>query len=78
MKDGKYKNKEIIPASIINETLKPGIAFRNSELEEKGYKEKLNSTYGMAREIMIYKGNVLTRHGGGNARISLASNNTSL
>jgi CubicO group peptidase (beta-lactamase class C family) len=64
MKDGKYKNKEVIPTSIINETLKPGIAFRNSELEEKGYKEKLNSTYGMAREIMIYKGNVLTRHGG--------------
>lgn len=64
MKDGKYKNKEVIPASIINETLKPGIAFRNSELEEKGYKEKLNSTYGMAREIEIYKGNVLTKHGG--------------
>ncbi|WP_159140087.1 serine hydrolase [Algibacter lectus] len=64
MKDGKYKNKEIIPASIINETLKPGIAFRNSELEEKGYKEKLNSTYGMAREIEVYKGNVLTKHGG--------------
>ncbi|MDN3666926.1 serine hydrolase [Algibacter miyuki] len=64
MKDGKYKNKAVIPTSIINETLKPGIAFRNSDLEEKGYKEKLNSTYGMAREIMIYKGNVLTRHSG--------------
>lgn len=64
MKDGKYKNKEVIPTSVINETLKPGIAFRNSELEEKGYKEKLNSTYGMAREIEVYKGNVLTKHGG--------------
>lgn len=61
---GYYKNKEVIPSAIIKETLKPGIAFRNSELEEKGYKEVLNSTYGMARSIEIYKGNVLTKHGG--------------
>ena len=64
MNEGKYKNKEVIPNSIIKETLKPGIAFRNSELEDKGYKERLNSTYGMARDIEIYKGNVLTKHGG--------------
>lgn len=64
MNEGKYKNKDVIPESIIDETLKPGIAFRNSELEEKGYKERLNSTYGMARNIEIYKGNVLTKHGG--------------
>ena len=62
--DGYYKNKEVIPTSIIKETLKPGIAFRNSELEEKGYKESLNSVYGMARSIEVYKGNVLTKHGG--------------
>lgn len=61
---GYYKNKEVIPSEIIKETLKPGIAFRNSELEEKGYKESLNSVYGMARGIEIYKGNVLTKHGG--------------
>ena len=64
MNEGKYKNKEVIPKSIIDETLKPGIAFRNTELEDKGYKERLNSTYGMARNIEIYKGNVLTKHGG--------------
>ncbi|NRD23762.1 serine hydrolase [Winogradskyella litoriviva] len=64
MNEGKYKNKEIIPNAIIKETLKPGIAFRNSELEDKGYDERLNSTYGMARNIEIYKGNVLTKHGG--------------
>ncbi len=64
MNEGKYKNKEVIPKSIIDETMKPGIAFRNTELEEKGYKERLNSTYGMARNIEIYKGNVLTKHGG--------------
>jgi CubicO group peptidase (beta-lactamase class C family) len=64
MNEGQYKNKEVIPKSIIDETMKPGIAFRNSELEDKGYKERLNSTYGMARNIEIYKGNVLTKHGG--------------
>ncbi len=62
--DGQYKGTEVIPKSIIKETLKPGIAFRNTELESKGYKERLNSTYGMARDIEIYKGNVLTKHGG--------------
>lgn len=64
MNDGFYKNKEVIPSAIIKETMKPGIGFRNSELEEKGYKEILNTVYGMARNIEIYKGNVLTKHGG--------------
>jgi len=64
MNGGKYNNKEVIPRSIIDETLKPGIAFRNSALEKKGYKERLNVTYGMARNIEVYKGNVLTKHGG--------------
>ena len=64
MNKGKYKNKEVIPASVIYETLKPGIAFRNSDLEKKGYKERLNVTYGMARNIEVYKGNVITKHGG--------------
>ncbi len=64
MNDGMYKNKEVIPKSIIDESLKPGIAFRNTELEEKGYNERLNTVYGMARFIEIYKGHVLTKHGG--------------
>lgn len=64
MNKGKYKNKEVIPASVIYETLKPGIAFRNSDLEKKGFKERLNVTYGMARNIEVYKGNVVTKHGG--------------
>ena len=64
MNEGKYKNKVVIPKSIITETMKPGIAFRNTELEDKGYEERLNSTYGMARNIEIYKGKVLTKHGG--------------
>lgn len=64
MNDGYYKDTEVIPSSIIKETLKPGIGFRNRELEEKGYTERLNSVYGMARQIEVYKGNILTKHGG--------------
>lgn len=64
MNGGFYKNEEAIAESIIDETMKPGIAFRNSELEEKGYKEYLNSVYSMGRIMEIYKGNVLTKHGG--------------
>ncbi|MDX9694183.1 MAG: serine hydrolase [Bacteroidales bacterium] len=62
--NGKFNGKEIIPPSIIKESLKPGIAFSNAEFEEKGYNESLNSVYCMARAIEIYKGNVLTKHGG--------------
>ncbi|MBN2616594.1 MAG: serine hydrolase [Bacteroidales bacterium] len=62
--NGKYNGKEIIPPDIIKESLKPGIAFRNTELEEKGYNESLNGVYCMARINEIYKGNVLTKHGG--------------
>ncbi|MGK0364173.1 MAG: CubicO group peptidase (beta-lactamase class C family), partial [Saprospiraceae bacterium] len=64
MNEGKYKNKEVIPNAVIKETMKPGIAFRNAQLEEKGYRERLNSTYGMARGIEVYKGHVVTSHGG--------------
>ena len=64
MNEGNDKNKNVIPQSIIHETLKPGIAFRNAQLEDKGYIERLNSTYGMGREIEIYKGHVLSNHGG--------------
>ena len=64
MNEGMYKNKQVLPKAVIKESLKPGIAFRNTALENKGYNESLNSTYGMARSIEVYKGNVLTKHGG--------------
>lgn len=64
MNDGYYKDTEVIPSTIIKETMKPGIGFRNTELEEKGYNERLNSVYGMARQMEVYKGNILTKHGG--------------
>lgn len=62
--NGSYNGKEVIPPSVIKESLNPGISFRNTELEEKGYTESLNSVYDMARVTEIYKGTVLTKHGG--------------
>ncbi|MDN3643060.1 serine hydrolase [Lutimonas halocynthiae] len=64
MNDGKYKDKQVFSKTIIDETMKPGIGFKNQSLEDKGYDEVLNSVYGMGRGIEIYKGHVLTNHGG--------------
>ncbi len=64
MNDGKYKDKQVFSKTIIDETMKPGIGFKNQSLEDKGYDEILNSVYGMGRGIAIYKGHVLTNHGG--------------
>jgi len=64
MNEGRYKDNKVFPESIIDETMKPGIGFKNQQLEDKGYDERLNSVYGMGRQIEVYKGHVLTKHGG--------------
>jgi len=64
LNDGKYKGNQVISKTIIDETMKPGIGFKNQQLEDKGYDEMLNSVYGMGRFIGVYKGHVLTSHGG--------------
>jgi CubicO group peptidase (beta-lactamase class C family) len=64
LNDGKYKGNQVISETIIDETMKPGIGFKNQQLEDKGYDEILNSVYGMGRFIAVYKGHVMTSHGG--------------
>jgi len=64
MNNGKYNNKQVIPEDVIKASLKPSIALPNSVLENKGYKEILNSTYGMGRFTSSYRGHFLTTHGG--------------
>lgn len=64
MNNGKFKNRQVIPERIVKETLRPTVAFPNSELEDKGYKEILNDFYGMGREALSYRGHLLTLHGG--------------
>jgi CubicO group peptidase (beta-lactamase class C family) len=64
MNNGKFKNRQVIPERIVKETLRPTVAFPNSELEDKGYKEILNEFYGMGRDAFSYRGHLLTLHGG--------------
>lgn len=61
MHAGKFENKQIIPASIIKETLQP--ASLTASVPDK-YFENLNSIYGMGRGSSVYKGHYRTQHGG--------------
>ncbi len=58
---GKYLNNQVIPASIIKETMQPSIP--TSSVPDR-YFENLNSIYGMGRSTSSYKGHYLAQHGG--------------
>ena len=64
MNGGKYEGKQVIPEAVLKATLAPSIALPNSGLENKGYKEALNSVYGMGRQTVSYRGHLLAYHGG--------------
>lgn len=61
MHGGSYLGKQVIPSSIIKETLQP--ASLTASVPTK-YFENLNSIYGMGRSTSSYKGHYLTQHGG--------------
>ena len=58
---GKFKKNQVIPESIIKETMQPAIP--TASVPDK-YFENLNSIYGMGRSTSSYKGHYLTQHGG--------------
>jgi len=64
MNEGKYNGKQVLPASVLKETLQPAIALPNAAGEALGYWEILNSAYGMGRQTASYRGKLLTFHGG--------------
>ncbi len=64
MNGGKYEGKQVIPEAVLKASLAPSIALPNSGLENKGYKEMLNSVYGMGRQTVSYRGHLLAFHGG--------------
>jgi len=64
MNSGKYNGKQVLPASVLKETLQPAIGLPNTAGEALGYWEMLNPAYGMGRETASYKGKLLTFHGG--------------
>jgi len=64
MNDGKYNGKQVLPPAVLKATLEPAIALPNTEAETRGYWEALNTAYGMGRETVSYRGQLLTMHGG--------------
>ncbi|HET9235088.1 MAG TPA: serine hydrolase [Candidatus Eisenbacteria bacterium] len=64
MNNGQYKGKQVLPGSVLKETLRPAIALPNTAGETRGYWEIFNSAYGMGRQTASYRGRLLTFHGG--------------
>ncbi len=62
--DGKYGGKQVLPAEVLKETLRPAIGLPNSMGEALGFWELLNPAYGMGRQTAAYRGHLLTFHGG--------------
>jgi len=61
MNGGKFNNRQVVPNSIIKETMQP--ASLSGSVPDK-YFENLNSIYGMGRGTSSYKGHYRTQHGG--------------
>ncbi len=61
MNGGKFMDKQVIPLSIIKETMQP--AALSAGVPDK-YFENLNSMYGMGRSTSSYKGHYRTGHTG--------------
>jgi hypothetical protein len=49
---------------VLKATLEPAISIPNIAAEARGYWEALNTAYGMGRETVSYRGQLLTFHGG--------------
>lgn len=64
MNDGMFEGQQIIPADVLKATLAPSMAIPNHMLEVRGFKELLNNTYGMGRHTAVYRGHLMTFHGG--------------
>lgn len=64
MNDGKYAGKQVLPSSVLKATLEPAMALPNVLGETKGFWETMNDTAGMGRMTSVYRGRMLTCHGG--------------
>src|SRR5258708_19169416 len=64
MNDGKYAGKQVLPSDVLKQTLQPAIGLPNNDTEQRGWWEVLNSAYGMGRQTAVYRGHLMTLHGG--------------
>src|SRR3981189_841066 len=61
---GKYRGKQVLPASVLKATLQPAIGLPKTLGESQGFWELLNPAYGMGRQTAAYRGRLITYHGG--------------
>jgi CubicO group peptidase (beta-lactamase class C family) len=61
---GVLDGKQVIPASVIKETMAPALAMPNTGLEARGFGELLNAAYGTGRWTASYRGHLIAYHGG--------------
>jgi len=64
MNDGCHEGVQIVPASVLQETLRPAVSQPNALGLARGFWELLNATYGMGRHTASYRGHLVTYHGG--------------
>ena len=59
---GEYKGNQIIPSTIINETMNP--SFISNWYDNIIFEEMFKGLYGLGRVMTTYKGHLVTEHGG--------------
>ncbi|MCY3019422.1 MAG: serine hydrolase [Planctomycetota bacterium] len=64
MNDGKYAGEQVLPSNVLKATLEPALALPNMLGETKGFWEMVNEIAGMGRATSVYRGRLLTYHGG--------------
>jgi CubicO group peptidase (beta-lactamase class C family) len=64
MNGGKYGGNQVLPMNVLKATIQPSIGLPNAMGEALGYWELINEDYGMGREVVSYRGHLLTYHGG--------------
>lgn len=64
MNGGRFAGRQALPSEVVAETLEPAIALPNPDGSTWTGWNLLNTTYGMARFISVYRGHLLTYHGG--------------
>ena len=64
MNHGRYNGQQVLPQDVLKETLQPAIGLPNTAGEQLGYWELVNPAYGMGRNTGVYRGHLMTFHGG--------------
>jgi CubicO group peptidase (beta-lactamase class C family) len=64
MNEGKYLDRQVLPAEVLNATLEPAMPVTSKEGESHGFWELQNIIYGMGRETASYRGHLMAYHNG--------------